>query len=144
MKRLLAIPLLLIGALSHAQGTNPAANPYSSEYVACMKKAGPPGFYDQSAAANCDAAEVRFQKKRINTAYDRILKMWENDPQEITKLNNAQKAWVQWRDGTYDLLQEAGGTNGQVVYVVSSDFLLKSLVDQANLLEGILSANGGN
>ncbi|HTH77034.1 MAG TPA: hypothetical protein VL635_21815 [Trinickia sp.] len=79
----------------------------------------------------------------INTAYGKILTMWSSNPQAIEQLNNAQKAWVLWRNGTYGLLQEAGGSNGQVAYIVSSQFLLKSLVDQAQLLEGILAANGG-
>lgn len=143
MKTYFAISLLLSCCIAHAQGESQLASPYSKEYAACVKKSGPPGFYDQAAASNCDAAEVKFQKKRINSAYNKILKMWENDPAAIAKLNNAQRAWVQWREGTYDLLQDAGGTNGQVVYIVSSSFLLKSLADQASLLEGILSANGG-
>ncbi|MGH8777454.1 lysozyme inhibitor LprI family protein [Paraburkholderia sp.] len=145
MKKRLSLILLLATASTQAWSTEPLpATPYSKAYAACTKKSGSPGFYDQSAAARCDEAEVKLQKTRINTAYNKILKMWANDPLAIEKLNKAQKAWVQWRDGTYHLLQENGGSNGQVVYIVSSSFLLKSLADQANLLEGILAANGGN
>lgn len=144
MKRLFALLLLSICISAHAHGNAPEASPFSAQYYDCIKKAGPPGFYDQSAAAQCDDAEVRFQKKRINIAYGKIVKMWSSNPQEIAKLNNAQKLWVQWRDNTYALLQEAGGANGQVLYIVSSQFLLQSLADQANLLEGILTSNGGD
>lgn len=146
MKTRLSLLLLLAVASTQTWSAEPASanSPYSKDYAACVKKAGPPGFYDQSATARCDEAEVKFQKARINTAYNKILKMWANDPASIDKLNKAQKDWVQWRDNTYALLQENGGSNGQVVYIVSSSFLLKSLADQANLLEGILTANGGN
>lgn len=143
MNRLIALTLLLTCVSTNAQEHHPEATAYSDAYYVCAKKAGPPGFYDQTTASNCVAAEVKFQKKRINAAYGKILKMWKDNPQDVAKLNSAQKAWVQWRDGTYDLLQDAGGSNGQVVYIVSSQFLLKSLVDQANLLEGILESNGG-
>ena len=145
MKKYLAIPVVLLACgFAHAQGNSQTPSPYSKEYAACIAKAGPPGIYDQSAASNCDVAEIKFQKKRINTAYNKILKLWQDNPDAIARLNNAQKAWVQWRDETYGLLSEDGGMNGQVVYIVSSSFMLKSLADQANLLEGILSANGGD
>lgn len=143
MKPLLTIAFLLACVCTSAYAGTSETAPYSSQYYACVKKAGSPGFYDQSAAAACDEAEVKFQKKRINAAYNKILTMWSSNPQAVEKLNNAQKAWVQWRNDTYGLLQEDGGSNGQMVYVVSSQFLLKSLVDQAQLLEGILAANGG-
>ncbi len=143
MKFLLTIALPITFASANAQAAGTPASPYSPQYYACVKKAGSPGFYDQSASASCDEAEVKFQKKRINAAYDKLSKMWSTDPDRLAKLNVAQKAWVRWRNETYALLQEAGGSNGQVVYIVSSGFLLKSLVDQADLLESLVAANGG-
>lgn len=143
MNKLLTISMLLACISAHAKDSGAEPRPYSPQYYACLDKAGPTTFYDQTADSNCDAEEVKVQKKRINAAYGKLVKLWKSNPQEIAKLNAAQKAWVQWRDSTYELLQEAGGTNGQVVYLVSSNFLLRSLVDQANLLETIVASNGG-
>lgn len=143
MRKLLTISMLLACLSAHAKDTHTEPRPYSPQYYACLDKAGPTTFYDQSADSNCDAEEVKFQKKRINAAYGKLVKLWKDNPQTVAQFNAAQKAWVQWRDSTYALLQEAGGTNGQVVYLVSSDFLLRSLVDQANLLETLVTSNGG-
>jgi hypothetical protein len=61
-----AFVLACMCTAAHA-GASEAA-PYSPQYYACVKKAGPPGFYDQSAAAACDDAEVKFQKKRLTSS----------------------------------------------------------------------------
>lgn len=132
--------LLLAAANAHAD--QPASR-FSKEYNACIEKAGPPGFYDQSASAACDEAEAKRLKQRINKAYTTILKLWADDPGAVAQLDKAQKAWVQARDETYHLLQEHGASNGQTLYVVSSGYLMQALADRAELLEGVVAANGG-
>lgn len=132
--------LAFAGTCAHAEQ---ATSRFSKTYDACIAKAGSPGFYDQSAPAACDEAEIKRLKQRINQAYNKIVKLWTDDPEGIAQLDKAQKAWVQARDETYHLLQERGGHNGQVVYIVSSGYLLQSLADRAELLEGIVASNGG-
>lgn len=131
---------LVIGASAHA--TQPPSH-FSREYDACIEKAGPPGFYDQSAPAACNEAEIKRLKLRINKAYNKLVKLWADDPEGVAQLDKAQKTWVQARDETLSLLQERGGHNGQVVFIVSSGYLLDALAERAELLEGIIASNGG-
>jgi uncharacterized protein YecT (DUF1311 family) len=144
MKKHIVILLLLLSAVAHAQDNSSAVSSFSKTYEACIKKAGTPGFYDQSASAKCDEEEIKFQKNRINLAYKKLLKLWADNPNAVAELNKAQKTWVQSRDETYNLLSNYGGDNGQVVYVVSSQYQLQALADQASLLEELVASNGGD
>lgn len=142
MKKALALLLACVALAAHADDTPPPTH-FSKAYDACMEKAGPPGFYDQSAQGDCGEAEVKRLKLRINKAYNQLVKLWANDPEGIAQLDKAQKAWVEARDATLHLLQERGGTNGQVIYLVSSGYLLDSLAERAELLEGLVASHGG-
>lgn len=136
--------LLTSLAISAAHASEPApANTFSKDYQACMEKAGPPGFYDQSAQGACVDAEVKRLKQRINKAYGKLVKLWADNPEGIAQLDKAQKAWVEARDATLLLLQEHGGGNGQVAYLVSTGYLLDALAERAALLEQLVASNGG-
>lgn len=141
MKKIPALLLACASLAAHADDTPPSR--FSEAYEACMAKAGPPGFYDQSAQGTCTEAEVKRLKLRINQAYNKLVKKWASDPQGVAQLDKAQKAWVEARDATLHLLQERGGSNGQVAYLVSSGYLLDALAERAELLEGLVAANGG-
>lgn len=143
MKKPIALLMLLLAASTHAQDAPSATHQFSKTYEVCIEKAGSPGFYDQSTSSQCDSEEIKFQKNRINVAYNKLVKLWADNPDAIAELNKAEKAWVQSRDETYGLLSNYGGANGQVVYIVSSQYLLQALADQARLLEGLIAANGG-
>jgi len=142
MKHTLALLLACAALAAHAADTPPPSH-FSKAYGACMEKAGPPGFYDQSAQGTCADAEVKQLKLRINKAYNKLVKLWANDPEGIAQLDKAQKAWVEARDVTLHLLQERGGSNSQVAHIVSSGYLLDALTERAELLEGLVASSGG-
>lgn len=142
MKKILTLLLACTALVAHADDVPPSSH-FSKAYDTCMAKAGPPGLYDQSAQGDCVEAEVKQLKLRINKAYNKLVKLWASDPEGIAQLDKAQKSWVEARDATLHLLQERGGTNGQVVYIVSSGYLLDSLAERAELLEGLVASHGG-
>jgi uncharacterized protein YecT (DUF1311 family) len=56
--------------------------------------------FGQSQGEMSQDAAKKYQKadKELNTAYQKILKMYSNDTAFIRNLKNAQRIWVQFRD----------------------------------------------
>lgn len=96
---------------------------------------------DQTAA--CYDKAIGTQKKRLNAAYNKLIAHRKDDPKAIDALNQMQREWIKWRDGTIDYMNHNVAANGSTLQTVSSDFMLDAVKKQADLLESIRDMEGG-
>jgi uncharacterized protein YecT (DUF1311 family) len=100
---------------------------------------------DQEQQARCYDAAVAVQKKRLNTAYNKLIahRKAANDSAGIAALNQMQKDWIKSRDGTVNYLNNHVAGSASAVFAVSNDFMLDAVAKQADLLETIRDMEGG-
>ncbi len=130
------LKLVLLPALAAPLSCYAEGNRYSPQFDACMARTSMENSYP------CYEKEIAFQKRRLNAAYGKLVK--RKSPEDVAVLNAVQKDWIKWRDGNYNFLTDHVAGSGITVQVVSSDFMLDSIVNQANLLESINSMEGGD
>jgi uncharacterized protein YecT (DUF1311 family) len=90
--------------------------------------------------SNCYQAEIVKEKKRLNAAYNRLIK--DRDPASLAALNQSQKDWIKWRDENFNFLTEQVAGEAETVLVIGDGFLLDAITSQANLLESVAAAEG--
>lgn len=90
--------------------------------------------------SNCYQTEIVKEKKRLNAAYNRLIK--DRDPASLVALNQSQKDWIKWRDENFNFLTEQVAGEAETVFVIGDGFLLDAITSQANLLESVAAAEG--
>ncbi|VWB23914.1 lysozyme inhibitor LprI family protein [Burkholderia lata] len=136
MKKSLVVSLLAASAFSIAVH---AATPTKVDPVkACFDRA-----QNQDQTAACYDKAIGTQKKRLNAAYNKLIAHRKDDPKAIDALNQMQKNWIKWRDGTIDFMGHNVAANGSTLQTVSNDFMLDAVTKQADLLESIRDMEGG-
>ncbi|MBH9647545.1 lysozyme inhibitor LprI family protein [Burkholderia vietnamiensis] len=91
----------------------------------------------------CYDKAIAAQKKRLNAAYNVLIKHYGNDKEKIDRLNQMQRGWIAWRDQTYKFMSEGVAGGFEAVFSVSQGFLLDAVTQQAALLETIKDMEGG-
>ncbi|KVG35099.1 hypothetical protein BGV67_02695 [Burkholderia ubonensis] len=91
----------------------------------------------------CYDKAITVQKKRLNAAYNVLIKHYGDNKEKIDKLNQMQKGWIAWRDRTYNFLSEGVAGGFEAVFSVSHEFMLDAVTQQAALLETIKDMEGG-
>jgi uncharacterized protein YecT (DUF1311 family) len=127
MKKVLVCLPILAGFASHAQASDASTQ--------CFNKA-----ITLEQKSNCYQAEIVKQKKRLNAAYNRLIK--DRDPASLAALNQSQKDWIKWRDENFNFLTEQVAGEAETVLVIGDGFLLDATTSQANLLESVAAAEG--
>jgi len=127
MKKVLLCLLFLTGFALHAYASDSA--------TLCFDKAT-----TLEQKSNCYQAEIVKEKKRLNAAYNRLIK--DRDPASLAALNQSQKDWIKWRDENFNFLTEQVAGEAETVLVIGDGFLLDAITSQANLLESVAAAEG--
>lgn len=88
------IPLLLILPFS-------ALADYDQQYQACLDASG---MINNASVAGCAEGVSEAVKKEMNRVYQQLfLKLQESAPEDAQQLEEAQKAWLIYRNGQCDL-----------------------------------------
>jgi len=103
---------------------------YSKKFTKCEIKAS-----DQDGRINCIVAEIALQKRRLNVAYEHVVKKLA--PEDQIYLKKVQQEWITWRDDNYNFLSERVPGFPGTMRGTSLDFLLRSIFDRASELEMI-------
>ena len=127
MKKVLLCLLFLTGFALHAYA--------SDSTTLCFDKAT-----TLEQKSNCYQAEIVKEKKRLNAAYNRLIK--DRDPASLAALNQSQKDWIKWRDENFNFLTEQVAGEAETVLAIGDGFLLDAITSQANLLESVAAAEG--
>jgi uncharacterized protein YecT (DUF1311 family) len=107
----------------------------SGQFYDCIAKAA-----SYEAKAPCYRAEDALQKKKLTAAYNRIAS--HADPAELASLDQAQRAWIVWRDKTAGYLGEHAGDVGSSNFIITENFVLQAIVDQTDLLNSVATSRG--
>ena len=110
-----------------------APDNYSPAFQVCAKRAA-----TGEQSRKCYDAEVTFQKKRINTAYNRLLRHYAGDIRSTGELNKLQKDWIAYRDGLFIFLDSGTPARSGV----AEDSYLRLLTQQASHLETVADVLG--
>ncbi|WP_429562726.1 lysozyme inhibitor LprI family protein [Paraburkholderia sp. MM6662-R1] len=102
---------------------------FSKQLVACMNRAN--GVTPDRL--NCMAAETDAQKKLLTTNYARLMKLTE--PERKAQLENAQRAWIKWRDANCGFYEDPA--NGTGAEIEASSCLLNTTAVRANELRDL-------
>jgi uncharacterized protein YecT (DUF1311 family) len=88
-----------------------------------------------SKMLDCSGEEFRLQDARLNTAYRRAMSSFSSENQ--SRLKDAQRAWIKYRDTSCSLLQgvEGGGT---LATVTEADCILSVTAERAQWIEFLL------
>ena len=124
---------LLALVLACSSSAFAAPDTYSSAFQVCAKRAA-----NSEQSRKCYDAEVAFQKKRINMAYNRLLRHYAGDLKSINELNKLQKDWIAYRDGLFVFL--VSGTPARSG--AAEDSYLELLSKQASHLETVADTLG--
>ena len=81
---------------------------------------------------DCIAAETERQDLRLNKAYKDV--MAELTPQRKKQLQEAQRAWIKYRDANCDFYADPDG--GTLAAVSSNDCFMSTTASRAKELEG--------
>lgn len=95
--------LVGIASMALAAGTAHAEGGLSSEYDACMGRAGS----NTVQSGMCAQKEIAAQDARLNKAYRQVMRQLEATPAKRTALRARQRAWLKARDYSCDI---DGGT----------------------------------
>lgn len=96
--RLIAALCCLLPPLALAAA--PAAD-YSAQYDRCLREAGAT---NNTSVLSCSESVSASVKKEINKLYARLhAKLLQEAPADADRLEQAQKAWLQYRNGHCDL-----------------------------------------
>ncbi|MCA8037140.1 DUF1311 domain-containing protein [Burkholderia arboris] len=122
---------LFTAILGAAIATPAHAQPQTTSALeTCLQNAS-----DQARQYSCYQAETAKQKRRLNNAYNRLIK--NRSPESLAALNQSQKDWLRGRDSTYNFLSGHVAGSADAALVVSEGFLLNSTAERAELLEGV-------
>lgn len=99
----------------------------SKPYSACMDKSG--GVTMEMI--ECIGSEVKRQDTRLNKAYKAL--MAELTPPRKTQLQEAQRAWLKYRDTNCNFYFDPDG--GSMARVSANDCMMTSTADRAGELE---------
>ncbi|WP_109483695.1 lysozyme inhibitor LprI family protein [Paraburkholderia sp. C35] len=108
---------------------------YSNEFDRCSKQAD-----NSDAKFKCVNAEILLQKKRLNSAYAKLIK--NLTPEEQVNFDRVQREWIVWRNDNYNFLAEHVSGEYITTRVTSLDFLLNSIYDRVNEIEMIMDEMG--
>ena len=117
--------LVLLG-LSHIASAEDAH--LTKQYSSCMDKAG-------GVTANmldCMWAETKRQDARLNQAYKDV--MARLSPERKKQLQEAQRAWIKYRDANCRFYADPDG--GSIATVNSNDCFMSATASRAKELEG--------
>lgn len=90
----LLMPVLLVLPLS-------AWADYEQQYQACLDASG---MINNASVAGCAEGVSETTKKEMNRVYQQLfLKLQESAPEDAQQLEEAQKAWLIYRNGQCDL-----------------------------------------
>ena len=99
---------------------------FSKQLATCMDRAEG----TTPARLNCMAAETDSQKKLLNANYARLMKL--TAPERKSQLEDAQRAWIKWRDANCAFYEDsADGTGAEIE---ASSCLLNTTADRAKEL----------
>lgn len=98
------------------------------QFSICMDKSG--GVTVEML--DCIAAETERQDLRLNKAYKDV--MAELTPQRKKQLQEAQRAWIKYRDANCDFYADPDG--GTLAAVSSNDCYMSTTASRAKELEG--------
>jgi uncharacterized protein YecT (DUF1311 family) len=131
------VTFLFALAMLSTSGTSAAERDkrLSAQFYDCIAKST-----SYEAKAPCYSAEGALQKKRLNAAYSRIA--GHADPAEVASLDQAQKAWIAWRDKTAGYLGEHAGEVGSTNLIITENFVLQAIIDQTDLLNRVADSKG--
>ena len=124
------IPLLLTLATSLAHADEQG---YSKAYDTCMDTAS-----TTAAMVDCLAQETKVQDTRLNANYQALVK--NLDTERLTKLRDAQRSWVKFRDADCALARIM--TGGSIDRVNAQSCLLQATKAWADNLAVLLSPEG--
>ena len=117
--------LVLLG-LSHIASAEDAH--LTKQYSICMDKAG-------GVTVNmldCMGAETKHQDARLNQAYKDV--MARLSPERKKQLQEAQRAWIKYRDANCRFYADPDG--GSIATVNSNDCFMSATASRARELEG--------
>lgn len=102
---------------------------YDQQYQACLDASG---MINNASVAGCAEGVSETVKKEMNRVYQQLfLKLQEDAPQDAEQLENAQKAWLVYRNGQCDL---QGKHVGSPMYYTCPMELNIQRVEQLKLL----------
>jgi len=127
MKKLFFISLILINNIAFAEKTN-------SSVDNCIEKAN--GLHIE--IIGCIDVEIKKQDRRLNTAYQNVMKYLANNRKE--QLKKTQQIWINYRNANCDFYADPeGGTNAHLdaAYCVMdmTTQRAKELEDLSNLVK---------
>jgi uncharacterized protein YecT (DUF1311 family) len=111
-----------------------ADNKYSKEYNTCMK--GPAVSQGATTAIlNCGSKEIKYQDKKLNSAYKALKKNLSKDRQK--ELLTAQRLWIKYRDANCGFYNAPDG--GTMHRVFAQECFLSATQSRAEELKGMLN-----
>jgi uncharacterized protein YecT (DUF1311 family) len=130
--------LFAIGIVAMSAHAQDISNQLSKQFKTCITAESTE--QDQEKHQACYDAEIKFQKHRLNTAWNKAIT--GKSPEDISKLEAAQKEWIKWRDDQDDYITNHVAGQFVTIQAISNSFLLQAIVNQTNLLESIAAAEG--
>lgn len=106
-------------------------NELTKLYATCMDKTGS----TTEGMIGCIGAELKRQDTRLNTAYKAV--MADLSPARKTQLQEAQRAWIKFRDANCAFYFDPEG--GSLARVSANDCMMSSTAARARELEGFKS-----
>jgi uncharacterized protein YecT (DUF1311 family) len=96
---------------------------------------------DQCAAQNFQEADAE-----LNKTYERLLSKYADDPEKVTRIKKAQRAWIAFRDAEVEALfpQSDGSQHGSAWPMCRPLELAKLTVDRTKELKAITEAREGD
>lgn len=102
----------------------------SSKFTRCMEKVT-----STADSINCMDTENKAQDKRLNVAYQKLIKLESTNRQK--ELQSAQKLWLKYQKANCDFYYNSD--DGTIMQQMSSNCWLESTKDRANELEFLIS-----
>ncbi|MBD9362850.1 lysozyme inhibitor LprI family protein [Methylomonas fluvii] len=102
----------------------------SSQYSACMDKSEGVTV----SMLDCIADETKLQDDRLNKAYKSALK--SIDPARVKALQDAQRAWVKFRDSNCGFYANPDG--GTAATISANDCVMSSTAERAQEIESLM------
>lgn len=81
---------------------------------------------------NCSSTEIKLQDTRLNKAYKEV--MAQLPPLRKKQLQDAQRAWIKYRDANCNFYDDPDG--GTMASVSSSDCFMSATASRAKEIEG--------
>lgn len=100
----------------------------SKQFSVCMDNSG--GI--TAEMLNCSSTEIKLQDTRLNKAYKEV--MAQLPPLRKKQLQDAQRAWIKYRDANCNFYDDPDG--GTMASVSSSDCFMSATASRAKEIEG--------